>query len=247
LATIVVGLLLFVQPRRGKRRYERLKVDVLVDPTARLRFYQRSIVAAWIMAGIVVLIGLLARQGGHDVGLPQPSSTEASQLGWMVTIEALVLIPLTALVMRSTKPGVQRFIRRQIGHLWAILPVSREERTRFVGVAVTAGICEEVVYRWFGILYVRWLFPDSSNLTVIVVIGVAFGLAHYYQGRWGVLVTGLAGAAFTSLTLSTGSLVPAMIIHALIDLRIVALRAVPIPGAEAGPDPGLAHLPPPPA
>ena len=199
--------------------------------------------AAWIMTAIVVAIGLLARAAGHEVGLPPAASASGNALGWTVTVEMLVLIPITALVMRSRKPGIQKFIRRQVGHLWAILPVSRQERTLFVGVALTAGICEEVVFRWFGITYVRWLAPESANLTVALVIGVVFGLGHYYQGKFGVLATGVAGAAFTMLTLSTGSLIPAIIIHALIDLRIVALREVPVPLAP----PDLAHLPPPPA
>ena len=243
LATIVVGLLVFVQPRRGKRRFEQLKVDVLVDPTARVRWYRRSIVAAWIMTVVVAMIGLLARAAGHEIGLPPASSPEGEALGWTVTVEMVVLIPITALAMRSRKPAIQRFIRRQVGHLWPILPVSREERTVFVGVALTAGICEEVVFRWFGITYVRWLAPESTNLTVALVIGVVFGLGHYYQGRFGVLMTGVAGVAFTMLTLSTGSLIPAIIIHALIDLRIVALREVPVPVTS----PDLADLPQPPA
>ena len=163
---------------------------------------------------------------------------------WLITIEMIVLIPISAIVMRSRKPRVQRLVRRQIGHLRAILPVTREERTLFVAVALTAGICEEVVFRWFGITYIRWLAPGSSDLVVIVVIGLVFGAGHYYQGKVGVLVTGLAVAMFTFLTLASGSLVPAVIIHALIDLRIAALREIPDP--DPAPDPELAHLPPPP-
>lgn len=232
LATVVVGLLLFVQPRRGKRRFEQLQRDVLVDPTARVRYYRRSITAAWIMTGVVAAIGLLAKGAGHDLGLPPAGSDEGSGLGWTITIEAFILIPISALVLRSNKPRIQRIVRRQIGHLKALLPVTRDERLTFVGVSLTAGVCEEVVYRWFGITYVRWVAPGSSDLAVIVVIGLAFGFAHYYQGKLGVLMTGIAGAAFTWLTLATGSLIPAIVIHALIDLRIVALREVAEPDAE---------------
>lgn len=244
LATIVVGLLVFVQPRRGKRRFEQLQLDVLTDPTARVRFYRRSIIAAWIMTAVVALIGLLARAGGHEVGLPPASSSEARGGVWLITIEMLVLIPISALVMRSRKPRIQKLVRRQIGHLKAMLPVSRQERSLFVGVAFTAGICEEIVFRWFGITYVRWLAPESSNAVVIAVIGIVFGLGHYYQGKFGVLVTGAAGAVFTAVTLISGSLLPAIVIHVLIDLRVAALREIPDLDLEA--DPQLAGLPPPP-
>ena len=228
LATVVVALLIFVQPRRGRARFLKLQQDVLTDPTARVRFYRRGILAAWIMAAVVILIGLLASAAGHDVALPA-GSAEARGGVWLLTVEMLLIIPLSALLFRSKKPWIQKVIARQIGHLRAMLPVTGDERRLFVAVALTAGICEEIVFRWFGITYIRWLAPESSNLTVIVIIGVMFGLAHYYQGRIGVLLTGGAGALFTALTLASGSLIPAIIIHALIDLRIVALRELPAP------------------
>lgn len=228
LATVVVALLVFVQPRRGRARFLKLQQDVLTDPTARVRFYRRGIVAAWIMTGIVVLIGALATVAGHDVALP-PAGVESRSSVWLITIEMIVLLPISALLLRSRKPRIQRLVQRQIGHLRAMLPVTPVERRTFVGVALTAGICEEVVFRWFGITYVRWLVPGSSNLAVIIVIGVVFGLGHLYQGRIGVLMTGGAGALFTWLTLASGSLIPAILIHALIDLRILALRELPEP------------------
>ena len=228
LATVVVGLLVFVQPRRGRARFLKLQQDVLTDPTARIAFYKQSIAAAWILSAVVLLIGLLAHAAGHDVVLP-PASASSRSGAWGLTLEMLIIIPLSALLFRSRKAGIQRLIARQIGHLRAILPVSVAERRVFVGVALTAGICEEIVFRWFGITYIRWVAPGSSNFTVIVLIGAVFGLAHYYQGRNGVLITGAAGALFTWLTLASGSLIPAIVIHALIDLRIVALRELPEP------------------
>lgn len=229
LATIVVALLLFVQPERGRRRFERLKIEVRTDPTARLRFYRRGIIAAWILTAIVAAIGALAHGAGHPVGLPPAPSTAAQGFVWLLTLELALFIPISALVMRSRNPRIQRLVRRQIGHLRAMLPVSRAERIRFVAVAFTAGICEEVVYRWFAIGYIRWLAPGSSDLLVIVLVAVGFGLAHFYQGRLGVLATGLIGGLFAWLTLQSGSIVPAMIAHVLIDLRVAVLREIPDP------------------
>jgi membrane protease YdiL (CAAX protease family) len=242
LATVVVALLVFVQPQRGRRRFQRLEDEVRTDPTARVRFYRGSMVAAWAMTAVVAAIGLIAAAGGHALGLPPARSDAARSAGWLLTVEMAVLLPVSAFVLRSRKPRIVRLVQRQLGHLRALLPVSREERATFVGVAITAGICEEVVFRWGGITYVRWLAPGSSDLLVIVAIGAVFGLGHLYQGRWGVLATGVAGGLFTWLTLTTGSLVPAIVIHALVDLRIVALRELP-PVEGAGSD---GPVPPPP-
>ena len=101
----------------------------------------------------------------------------------------------------------------------------------FFALAVTAGICEEVLYRGFGLAALRWLDPDLETMQLVVLTGAAFGLAHLYQGVMGVIVTGVLGGYFAWIVISTGSLVPVMALHALLDVRILALPldAVPLP------------------
>jgi membrane protease YdiL (CAAX protease family) len=72
-------------------------------------------------------------------------------------------------------------------------------------VAVSAGICEEVVFRgWL-------LFAPHNNLALngtalLVLAAVIFGLAHVYQGIAGILATTRAGAFFCILYVATGTL-----------------------------------------
>ena len=58
---------------------------------------------------------------------------------------------------------------------------------------------------------------------------VIFGVAHLYQGVGGIVKTGFAGAFFTAVVWISGSLVPAMLIHALMDLHAgdLARRVLP--------------------
>jgi membrane protease YdiL (CAAX protease family) len=98
------------------------------------------------------------------------------------------------------------------------------------------------VFRGFGIAYVRFLWPDAGDGWIILITSAVFGLAHLYQGLRGVVLTGLVGAAFASMTLTTGSLVPAIAVHAMVDLRILGL---PDLSPELAPDlaPDLAPQP----
>jgi membrane protease YdiL (CAAX protease family) len=64
---------------------------------------------------------------------------------------------------------------------------------------------------------------------------VTFGFVHLYQGPRNVILTGVFGGLFAWLTLATGTLLPAIVIHVLVDLRIVFLPtalAEPPPSAE---------------
>ena len=90
-------------------------------------------------------------------------------------------------------------------------------------MAVTAGVCEELIFRGFGIAYVRWLWPGATHFWLVALTAAGFGFAHLYQGARGVILTGVVGAVLASLVLATGSLYPAMAIHALVDLRVLAL------------------------
>src|SRR5262249_49519314 len=97
-----------------------------------------------------------------------------------------------------------------------ILPETRAQQVAFVTVALTAGICEEILYRG----YLPWyLAAITGNLTVgFVTSAIVFGLGHSYQGRNGVIATCVLAIFLGALTFMTGSLWPGQVLHCVIDL-----------------------------
>jgi membrane protease YdiL (CAAX protease family) len=218
LATALAVAIVFIQPFAGRRRYKALIARVETDPGARLHHYRRGIVGEWAAVLVVVVIGLLAGYTAGSIGMNAPNdATYVEQLIGEVT----VLLFITTVFMR--RPQFLDPLRRQAKGFAALLPRTTEERLTFAVLAVTAGICEENLFRGFGFAYVRFLWPGVGDGWLILITSAAFGFAHLYQGPRGVILTGLVGAVFASITLTTGSLVPAIIVHAMIDLRILAL------------------------
>jgi membrane protease YdiL (CAAX protease family) len=103
----------------------------------------------------------------------------------------------------------------------ALLPRTEGERRLFAALAVTAGICEEVLFRGFLLFYLQEVFPGLEVAGAVAVSSIVFGLAHLYQGAVGTLMTGLFGAAMAILYVVSGSLVLPILLHALLDLRIL--------------------------
>jgi membrane protease YdiL (CAAX protease family) len=104
-----------------------------------------------------------------------------------------------------------------------ILPVTREERSWFVLISLTAGICEEVLYRGF---LIRYLSDSPWHTGLWIALGIssiAFGMAHGYQGLTGILGTALLGALMAVIFVVTGNLWVPIALHALIDLRVLFL------------------------
>ena len=97
-----------------------------------------------------------------------------------------------------------------------LLPHTRTERIAFVFVSLTAGICEEVVFRGF---LIAALTPAFGNIVPAVVAScVLFGVLHSYQGIIGGVRAGILGFALAIPYAVTGSLLPSMIAHTLIDV-----------------------------
>ena len=67
-----------------------------------------------------------------------------------------------------------------------------------------------------------WRLPSWP--TWCSVPAVLFALGHVYQGAQGVLATGVLAVGFGALYLLTGSLLPSMLLHVLMDLRVLLIR-----------------------
>ena len=53
----------------------------------------------------------------------------------------------------------------------------------------------------------------------LLISSIIFGFAHTYQGRNGILGTGVLGAIFGLLFIFSGSLIPGQALHAAMDLN----------------------------
>jgi membrane protease YdiL (CAAX protease family) len=231
LSVALAAWMVFVQPLAGRRRYRRLIERLPHDPSARLHHYRRGIAFEWLGAVLVGLLALLAHSRLRSLWPPGDNTEVATQ----IPVLAVAVIVITA-IYRFGGRALRRALAAQLRPVAALLPRTATERRWFAVLAVTAGICEELLYRGFGLAALRWAAPDLGKPTLVILTGVAFGLAHLYQGRLGVTLTGLLGAYFAWITVATGSLIPAMALHALLDLRILGLPLDAVPNPADGGD-----------
>jgi membrane protease YdiL (CAAX protease family) len=113
------------------------------------------------------------------------------------------------------RPEILERLARRFADAEPLFPRTRAERWGFRIVSVSAGVCEELFYRGFVMWYAASL---AGPLVALVVSSALFGFDHLYLGRVHVIRTTLGGLAFGLVVLLSGSLWPAMIIHATADL-----------------------------
>ena len=136
---------------------------------------------------------------------------------WLCAL--LVLGALGYLLGLSGIKGVEQ-IRRTIEFLAPQTPV---QLVVFFALALTAGFCEEVIFRG----YFQQQFTAFSNATLgILTQGVLFGLAHGYQGWKQMLRIAVFGIMFGLMAHWRKSLRPGMFAHAWQDALSGALLYV---------------------
>jgi len=220
LCAVLAGLV----PFHGVLAYSRLRAARDPIPTrTKLRLYGTIVVLEWALVAATVAVAHRHGLGLRDLGetLGNPRLTLA-----VTSLGLLGLLALTEFNLRQIRRAGREELELTVERARKFVPVGSKEIAAFALVSITAGICEEILYR-------GWLVTFLSGLSGSVWIGavaasVLFGVGHAYQGRQGMIATGLLGALFGSMFVLVKSLVPGQVIHAAIDLvnGILAGRVV---------------------
>ncbi len=210
---VIVVFLGVVIPWRGHARLKKLLALPTVDTKEKLALYAATIGFQWLLCGVVAWRATARGVTAEELGL--------GSNGWVGIVTAGVLGAVLV-------GGLQWLNLRRIGRMEGVapellrklasrlLPVTLIEYLPYAALAITAGVCEEFIYRGFLLAV---LFRIGWPVWVGVVLTSAlFGLAHAYQGRAGILSTGIFGVVLAFGRLALGSLIPVMMWHAGLDL-----------------------------
>jgi uncharacterized protein len=173
----------------------------------RVRFYAVTLLFEWLLflfvvarvrrSGASVLIVLGDRW--HSV-LEVVRDIGIAAAFWLVSA---ILLWILGWLLRVTALG---------RNMQFILPLGAVELTLWIALSLTAGICEETIFR--GYLQRQFMALTKSAPAGILLSAVAFGAAHAYQGFRMMILIGLYGAMFGILAHWRGTVRPGMIAHA---------------------------------
>ena len=215
---LLAGSLVLIEPVYGARIIKRVIRQIASgDPDARVRLYRSMISWQWASTiGLLCLWAWLDRPFAW-LGLAAPTGhaawiTAAICAAAMAFYATQIHAVMTSAEGRATLragldrsgPGVQ-----------TVTPATERELKLFLGVSVTAGICEEILARGFMLWYFSAWLPWWAAIAAVIA---AFGVGHAYQGVRGVLLTAAVGSIALALYVWTGSLAAPIVVHAVVDL-----------------------------
>jgi membrane protease YdiL (CAAX protease family) len=200
-------------PWRGRMRMKKLLAMPHVSSMERLALYASTIAFQWFAVAVVAWRGW-----AHGF--------TASQLGLIIRDRNRILA--ASFVGAATIAALQWLNLRRIGKIPVgsrgplqaiaerILPQSTVELLPYLALAITAGICEEFIYRGFAMAALAHV--GLQAWAVVLISSVLFGLAHSYQGRGGIAMTLIIGTILGSSRIAYHCLVPAIFWHSAVDV-----------------------------
>lgn len=179
---------------------------------ARNTLWLRGALLMWVASMMVLWLWVATGVPLSSVGLNPPE-------GWRLWVPvagtaAFVALQTSSVIKIGRLQSPSPELRAQLGGVAAICPRTASELPAFFGASLTAGFCEELLFRGFLI----WVLQPLVGLGLAAALSaLLFGAAHAYQGPAGVIRTGLFGLVFTAIVLLTRSLWPAIVLHAVVD------------------------------
>lgn len=231
---IVLVILSTAIPALDAQRTKKLLAKPITE-SVRMRFYAEAIVMGWSMLVVCAVFGFFSEVGFGDIGI---RGLRFEYNLWF-TLIVCVLCGLLfldraykiigyitskkfrAAIHENMLSGMEKNPKSVESTL--IVPRSKKEKIACSFVALTAGICEEIIFRGFLFFLLQTVFPDLHIVFVVLIAMAIFGVGHIYQGVGGMVKTAFIGGVFGCLYLATGSLILPIVFHFVIDFSNVFL------------------------
>jgi len=193
----------------------------------RINWYRKIIASLWLAVAAAFFTSPIS-----SLVRVQLDTTESD---WMLAhpvSSGIAFNAASALLLLSSLSGLQCLwndaIRQRIAPALAsmqfVLPVSIIERRWWIVVSVSAGVCEEILFRGFLFNFLHRAPPTGMQLGAIaalILTSLSFGSSHLYQGWQGMLSSLLIGMALGVLAIMTGSLLIPILLHILMDVKML--------------------------
>ncbi|WP_339862650.1 type II CAAX endopeptidase family protein [Paremcibacter congregatus] len=187
---------------------------LIADPSLKIKTYIETIVMQWIPTlAILILLyhGLLSvtdMKFGFTVSL-LPLGISA------VVILIIGYFILSVLSVKKNKAEQEKMYKNWDLIRW-FLPTTKSETAWFIfGLSVTAGICEEIIFRGYLLNFMANYMPIY---VAALLSSLAFGLCHAYQGSIHILRTAIVGLIMAGVYIMADSLIVTIILHAGMDI-----------------------------
>jgi membrane protease YdiL (CAAX protease family) len=177
----------------------------------RKRFYVFNSLFLWTLTIVVLLNWWFHGRSASVMGITQSPRFTSAVL--IMTIGVITLYILDIFIVTKSEATPDKKLWTEIA---PFLPAKHSELPAYIFMCITAGICEEIIFRGFLIPYAKTFF--TTDLPAVIIPAAVFAAVHFYQRTAAVIKIFMLSVIFGFIFLESGSLWIVMFLHFGIDL-----------------------------
>lgn len=190
----------------------------LGDPTAflkqlneglRIFIYITTIILLWSLFGVIYYSVYREKTFLRGIGFTKLHMIDFAR-GLALLLVLFTVAPIAALGMSQIGYEVP-------GEIGLFLPEKLFGKILFAIMALTAGFCEEAVFRGYLLTRIRLLFKLRSWVIPVIVSSLLFGIPHLYQGFAGMVIITILGLLFALTYIRYKTIWPCVFAHFFLD------------------------------
>lgn len=206
---ILLGLVLpFFSGIRGNDKL----MEIHFDEITRRKFFVSNSIILWILTFVIVVNWTL-----HGRNLSLMGFQEVVSFKIPLILSALFLFLYILDIVLTLKTSYWEKSYKQWEASLPFLPEKYKELPAYTFMCLSAGICEEIMFRGFLVNYFINPLKDGFPWIAVFAPAILFSLAHYYQGMKAVLKIASLSILFGLIFIYSKSLILVMILHFLVD------------------------------
>jgi hypothetical protein len=207
--TILAGLIGIIYPTYFLLTYKKTNNSIQQDDKFRLLDYKQTIAIFWSLT-ILILINFFTTQSPKLNLYPNFS---------LVSIVFLVLVLAFSIVQykqSNITSASLPVIKDKMKDIYRYLPKTKKELNWFIILSISAGVCEEVIFRLF---LFEFLKENAALLIAFILANIIFAITHIGMGKQNIIASFILGFLFSVIYYFTENIWIAILLHIAIDIN----------------------------
>lgn len=208
---IIAFLFGFALPVVSGIRSARVLKTLRLNDLQRRRFYFSNSFFLWAITLIILLNWMLFSRSAGALGITKAPLLSTTVI--MLSFGFIILYLLDSVITIKCEVGMEG--KKPWTELTPFLPIKKSHLPAYTFMCITAGICEEIIFRGFLVTYAKSFF--ENDYPAVIIPAAVFAVAHFYQGIIAVIKIFILSVIFGFIFLRSGSLWIVMFLHFAID------------------------------
>lgn len=190
--------------------YKKVNDDIRRDDKYRLSDYKHTLLLFWMQAFFILSNYILFKSPALNF---YPTFT-------LINLVFIILILGFALVQHSLTKVKEHYVfklKERLNDIYHYLPKTHKELQWFIFLSISAGVCEEIIFRVF---LFEFLKSYSSMIFAFITVNLIFAITHFGSGIKNLISSFILGLLFQTIFYLTENIWIAVLLHTVIDINV---------------------------